>query len=459
MFDWFWAFLYSISKAFFKVCDLLMDCALKLVGVQDIIVDGESTDFLTYLMRSERVSDAIKYISILAFIILIIFTIFAIIKAVAKEQPGMTPAQICVKALKSLLMFLFVPTIMISLTYFLNVFMIALFNATTYGDHSSIGAFMFVTFGQEGLNDTEVADFLSGVLDYRDTSVVQQHLDLADDFNFVFSWIVGFSVMANLSSSLLMFIDRAISIVILYLAAPFEIASTVIDDGAHFKTWREQVLTKYLTGYGIIIAMNIYILIMGMITKSTVHFFDNGLLNYVAKILILLGGSLTMKKSQALVASLLSQGGANEVNDPAFKGNALKDALTAPFKGAQKAYNFGKDVSKRGFGTALGQALGFKTDFDYRKDNLGAPDKTGEGSESSDNQNTQKPGFENNGDKDKELKDALEQGNDTDTSQGSDNTNSDKTDNTKKDNNVLNNTINNGGNLGNETKGDDKKEG
>lgn len=454
MFDWFWEFLYSISKALFKVCDWLMQCALELVGIRDITIDGNATDFMSYLITSDTITQAIAAISVLSFVILMIFTIFQIIRVVAKEQPGMTPAQVCVKSLKCLLMFMFVPVIMLALTYFLNVFMEAVYKATSFGSSSSIGSFMFVTFGQDGLNDGEVQDFLSGAKSYTSTSTVYSALNHDwDNFNFIFSWIVGAAVMINLSSALLMFVDRAISIVILYLAAPFAISATVIDDGAHFKTWREQVLTKYLTGYGVIIGMNIYILIMGLVTRSTVHFFDNGALNYVAKVLILLGGAITMKKSAALIASLMSQGGANEVNDPAFRGNALASALAAPFKAGRSVANFASDASHFGFGNAVKKGLGFKIDQDYRmygaskgQQGGGGGGEGGGGSEGSDNQNSNSANY--NDDKNKQLNNALEGGNDSKSNGNGGNDNKDNQNSNKNQgaNNLVNNAIQNSSN-------------
>lgn len=86
MFDWFYEFLYSISKTLFRLIDGVMTCANKLCGTEDVTIDGESTDFLTYLFRSEQISFAFKIASLIGIIILVFFTIFAIIRSITKEK-------------------------------------------------------------------------------------------------------------------------------------------------------------------------------------------------------------------------------------------------------------------------------------------------------------------------------------------------------------------------------------
>ena len=66
MFNWFWEFLYMIAKTFFRLTDGLILCANKLCGIDPIDVDGESTDFLSYLFFSSEVSFAFKVSAILA---------------------------------------------------------------------------------------------------------------------------------------------------------------------------------------------------------------------------------------------------------------------------------------------------------------------------------------------------------------------------------------------------------
>ena len=324
MFDWFYEFLYSISKTIFRLIDGLMMCANKLCGTEDVTLDGESTDFLTYLFRSEQVSFAFKIAALIGMIVLVFFTIFAIVRSITKDKVEGTPGQICFKALKAFLMFLFVPAIMLATIWVGNTIMMAMYKATANGS-SSIGNFLFGAFAQDGGMPSEAVDqFLNGVLDYNNTSVVGQYMNLSN-FSFFFSWLAGGVVLFTLASSLFLFVDRVISIIILFIVSPFSISTYVLDDGAHFKLWRDQILVKFFTGYGSIIALNVYMLIVQLTLNPALVFFpgsDFG--NLVMKLLLIGGGALTLKKSMALIGNLVASGaGSSELRDNAISAGGL----------------------------------------------------------------------------------------------------------------------------------------
>ena len=109
MFGWFWEFLYDISKTIFRLIDTLVECAHMLCGVEKITVDGKSTDLMTYLLNGENISFAFKTSALVATILLVVFTVFMIVRTVAKDKAEGTPIQICMKAFKTLLTFFFVP--------------------------------------------------------------------------------------------------------------------------------------------------------------------------------------------------------------------------------------------------------------------------------------------------------------------------------------------------------------
>lgn len=348
MFDWFYEFLYSISKTIFRLIDGLMLCANKLCGIEPVNFNGEETDFLTYLLFSDSVSFAFRTACVLALILLFIFTIFAVIRTVTKEKAEGTPAQICVKALKSFLTFLFVPAVMFAFIMIGNAFMKALYQATIQGA-STTGTFLFCSFAQDGgMTPENLNDFYNGTKSYTDTSAVSMCMDLSE-FPFIFSWLASGVILFCTASSMFMFIDRVISIVILYIVSPFSIASTVIDDGARFKLWRDQLFTKFIMGYGMIIALNVYAMICGLVLNPSFSFFENSFLNLIMKLLVIGGGALTLKKSMAIIGNLVSQGaGSNELRDNAVTGGGL--ARTA---GGIAATALGLGIAKGVIGSAI----------------------------------------------------------------------------------------------------------
>lgn len=399
MFDWFWEFLYSISKTLFELIDGLMSCANKLCGIETVSYGGEEKDFLYYLFSSDQIWFAFRVAALLGMIVLVIFTIFAIIRAIAKDKPDGTPAQIAVKAFKSFLMFLFVPAVMVAVMWLGNEFMQAMYKATTQGA-TSLGSFLFVSFAQDGtaygLQDAGVEYFLSHPNAYMDTDLVWNYMDLSY-FQFAFSYLAGAVILVSLASSMLLFVDRAISIILLYVVAPFSISASVLDDGSHFKLWRDQVMIKFLMGYGAIIALNIYSLICWLVSDKNLVFFESGFLNFLMKLLLIGGGALTLKKSMALIGNLVQAGaGSNELRDNELAFGGMKRALGAAggalatatgLKAAKDIIGSAIDSKKRDLGERLLGKMGMPI-----QDNR-AREKADKGEEGSNSHNGDKPFF------------------------------------------------------------------
>jgi hypothetical protein len=140
--------------------------------------------------------------------------------------------------------------------------------------------------------------FRNGELSYYDTAKVSQLMNLSN-FPFLFSWIAGGVVLFGIGSAMLIFVDRVLSLVILYIASPISISTSVLDDGARFKLWRDQFLSKFIMGYGMILAINIYAMVCGLVTSPGFSFFpEEGkeFLDLIMKLLIIAGGALTMQK-------------------------------------------------------------------------------------------------------------------------------------------------------------------
>ena len=388
MFSWFWEFLYMISKTLFRLIDGLILCANKLCGIDPINFNGEETDFLSYLLFSDEIGFAFKVSVIIATILLVLFTVFMILRSISKDKVEGTPAQIAVKSFKTLLMFFFVPVAMIAFMTLGNAFVKALYAATKQ-NASTTGAFLFCSFAADGgMNPESVELFKVGELDYYVTSQVNEHMNLAD-FPFLFSWIAGAVVLVGIGYSMLTFVDRVFSLVILYIAAPISISTSVLDDGARFKLWRDQFLSKFIMGYGMIIAINLYALVCGLITAQGFSFFpDNSFLDLIMKLLIMAGGALAMQKSMALVGNLVASGaGSAEFRENAMSmgqfargaGGLMGGLMGAPFKlfkGNKNGGGKSKDGGKgKGKGNDKESGKSSEGDKDFKLSNWGADNK------------------------------------------------------------------------------------
>jgi len=346
MFDWFWEFLYGITKSLLRLVDGLISCANKLCGIETINIGGTETDLVSYMLRSDIISNGFKIAAVVGFIVLIFFTIARIIMVIVKEKPEMSPAQVAVKAFKTLLLFLFVPLIMVTLVWALNTLMSVIYAATRTGSQG-VGNFLFGAFSQDAKIENQFIydQIVSGEASYMDTDLVSSAIKLKD-FDFIFSWITGLVLLFTLANALVQFVDRAISIGVLFIVSPFSIASSVLDDGNRFKLWREQLLVKFISGYGIILYLNVYCLFVSLITPSSVVFFESGFLNGIFKLLVIIGGAFAMQRSAALIGNLIGSGaGSRELMDSAVSrlatgavGSGLKLAGKGLWAGGKKLF-------------------------------------------------------------------------------------------------------------------------
>ncbi len=448
MFDWFWHFLYQISKTLFKIIDGLVQCANYLCGVDPVQVDGVEVDFLEYILTSNQIGFAFRVAALIGIIVVVVFSIIAILRTLAKEKAEGTPAQIAGKAVKSILSFLFIPMIMIVVVNAGNIFMDAMYNATLQGD-ASLGDFLFKAFAMEsGVSERAVDEFLANPnLDWRNTSDVWGLMDLSE-FEFIFSWIACGVILGSIGVSMMYFVSRAISIAILYIAAPFSIGSSVIDDGARFKLWREQILIKFITGYGMMIAINIYAMICLLVMNPTLVFFEKGsFIDYLMKLLLIAGGGVSLKQAMALIGNLISNGaGSNELRDTAIAGGL--GGMVKRIPGAGILSGIGSSMKQEITGKAAQKVLPYWAQRSYGNGTARGGVKGGESEKGSDSKNSNSPTTTS---KNNTVKNAIQgsnsnksPSNNSDKKNG-DNTNDKKVADNGKGNSLVSNAINNTG--------------
>lgn len=452
MFDWLWHLLYQITKTLFRLIDGLVQCANYLCGVTPVKVDGEEVDFLEYILTSKQIGFAFRVAALLGMIVVVVFSIIAILRTLAKDKAEGTPMQIAGKAIKSILSFLFIPMIMIVIVNAGNIFMKAMYDATLQGQ-MSLGDFLFKAFAMESMNNMGIVDAEAKVdafladpnLDWRNTFDVWKLMDLSE-FEFIFSWIAGFVILGCIGVSMMYFVSRIISIAILYIAAPFSIGASVLDEGARFKLWREQILIKFITGYGMMVAINIFAMICLLVMNPSLVFFERGsFIDYLMKLLLIAGGGVSLKQAMALIGNLISNGaGSNEMRDAAVAGGL--GGMLGKIPGAGLVSGSLGAMKQEITGKAAQKILPSWAQRSYA--NGGKGGKDGKADKGSDSKNNSMPVSAG--------KDAAKQaitggGNDQKENSGgndkkpSDNTNDKKPEGNGQGNNIVNSAINNAG--------------
>jgi hypothetical protein len=361
MFNWFWEFLYGLIKVPLFCIDFVLQLANLLCGIEPVVVDGAETDLVFYFLSSSSVFDAFKYICIIAFELLFLFTIFSIIRAQGNFYENKSPLHRCLDSGKTILYFLFVPAMMLLGAQFVSALMQSVYMATSQGG-AGLGSSMFAIYAEEAyIGDAEkkmeVMDlFLQKAegYDYYSTSDVTTYFQLSK-FNYFLGLLTSITVLVLLALALLNFVERIISLVTLFIVAPLSVSTSALDDGVRFKLWRDQVISKFLVAYGTLIGINIFSLLISVIFRiefftpeslAALHF-PVGLCNFMnglARLAFAVGGALACNRSIILIGNLVNQGaGSQEAADQSHTSPGVAKALGAvgsvamlPVKGAAK---------------------------------------------------------------------------------------------------------------------------
>ena len=115
--------------------------------------------------------------------------------------------------------------------------------------------------------------------------------------------IAGIGLAIALIVAALNLAKRVYELVFLYLTLPVSMSTLCVDDGARFKLWRESFITKIVLAYGSVFSVNIFILLLPMISAVRLeNVGDFG--NATFLIFMILGGAMVIPAGQILFARL-----------------------------------------------------------------------------------------------------------------------------------------------------------
>ncbi len=350
MFDWFWKFVYGLLIGITGMVDFILDVFRVLCGMAPVIITEGSqkkeVDLLSHVLTSDTVYTAFWYVVFLGIGLLVLASAFMMIRLQYDPEQKKTPTSVIIKAFKSFLLFFMVPIIMVVGVVSVSTIMIQLDKATNpyfsqiSGEddgysRTTIGGQVLISIGEDAWNGNyteEEKDVVrSGFLmrkdgfNYLDFDDVRSYYDLSS-LNYATGFLSGIVFIIILGLAMFSVTERLVNIVVLFIISPMPIAVSVVDDGHRFKLWRDQVLVKFISAYGVIIALNIYNLLMPIIQSlsfgiplygddsDTMIAFTDGLI----KIYILLGAAFAIYKAPTLIGNLVVQGaGSQEAADSA----------------------------------------------------------------------------------------------------------------------------------------------
>ncbi len=331
---------YYMYVAVLRVIDVLEYAFNIFGGVSDVTVvkDGQrSTDFLlNVFFTNSGVSKIFWSITLLAFAVSLVFGIIAVMKSTT-DLDGKRPVGKVIGAIaKTGLTFLIVPFFTLFALNMTNIVIkktneilsmsvgmdtpslgTVLFLATTLQAEENSAGEMSATEMAEALkngndNDTMAgftdgvrADYYSGKKDYWNAG------DVLSDFNItqvktVLGLFMSLFVLLMLIICTFVFITRIFEVMLLYIASPFFVATIPLDDGAKFNEWRNMFIAKLFSGFGMLIGMKLYIILVPIIMSSNLELSSINFVNMGLKVLFIVGGAFAIYKSNSLLMQILN---------------------------------------------------------------------------------------------------------------------------------------------------------
>ena len=312
-FWWIYDIFYTLQKSICYLLDFIRDIFCKLAGIETVKIDGSEEEILSHFITSPAIRNAFLGVLLVGVILLFVFVIIAIIKSEAADpQHKKTKGQILVKSLQSFIIFLLIPFLLIAGIMLANV-VVGAIHASMTGSMldgntaSTIGGQILVTSGYDAYigpagSRAEIERmFVTGQLDYNSLSVVKRYYDLSE-MNFFVGIAGGLVILVMFVMSAVMFVQRIFDIILLYIVSPASVSTIPLDDGGRFRIWREMLVSKVLSAYGIILSMNIFFLVVPQISQIT--FFGNAFKDGIVQLLFVIGGAFSITKANMIIAQL-----------------------------------------------------------------------------------------------------------------------------------------------------------
>ena len=122
-------------------------------------------------------------------------------------------------------------------------------------------------------------------------------------FMYLPALIAGIALCIALIIAVLNLAKRVFEIIYLFFCMPVSMSTLPLDDGARFKNWREQFVTKIILAYGAVLSVNVFVLLLPLIQQMSISG-ASGFANSIFLIFMIVGGAMVIPAGQTLFARL-----------------------------------------------------------------------------------------------------------------------------------------------------------
>lgn len=356
--DIFYKMIYNGYCEFLWFFDQLQSGFDVLIGLQDVTyVDSSGvktkSTMLEYFINNQTIRNAVISITFIALALSIIFAIYSVIRSTLDfDFEGRRPVgKVLNSVAKTMIAFLLVPLIAIVGIQLSSIVLKQTCIAISGSPDTSLGRWVLAISSMDAGMGNPPASFTGadGQIAEPWASLIAGNIDYVAFGSLIHEsrvdYILGFISIIFMGIVLIIclftFIKRLFEIVILYITSPYFVSTIVLDDGEKFRRWRETFIAKLLVGFGSVIGLRIFLMMVPAIMSDDLSIFDsvagNATGGYVIRLVFILGGMFAVYKSSTLLTGIISSGvAANEsASNALLSGMVMGGAIGGARKAAR----------------------------------------------------------------------------------------------------------------------------
>lgn len=173
---------------------------------------------------------------------------------------------------------------------------------------SSMGAELNTQYKNGSFSDALRQEYLSGNKDYTDFDVISEDFDYTE-INYLVGIVAAYLFIRFLLTAIFQFIVRLYNLILLYIVSPLFVSSMSLDEGGKFQSWLQAFVIQLFAGFGSVIVMRLYLIIIPIVTNSKVVFFPadaSPTLEYTARLLLIVGGGWAVTMANGVLTGILA---------------------------------------------------------------------------------------------------------------------------------------------------------
>ena len=265
-----------------QLIDGLMEIFSAIAGVTNVRVNGQSVNIIEYLAGNSTVGTIFWCIFILAVGLTCIFTIVGLVKNMIANNRSIS--SIVGKFFLALLGTMAMLAVVFLGILIANALLQLLARIFQIGNSTKLSNALFnacvgnwingYNINKINVTSLSVSDIFGGynaaLFGVWPTSWKCNGMVNPNTFMYLPALISSIALGIALIIAILNLAKRVYEIIYLYLCMPVSMSTLPLDDGARFKNWREQFVTKIILAYGAVLSVNVFVLLLPLIQSMSI---------------------------------------------------------------------------------------------------------------------------------------------------------------------------------------------